>query len=177
MTEENPQMLGKTEMAGLDISPAVAGRAVEQTRQRAEYLIELRHKIEVRAAALLRAFLGLAIAIVGFGVGIERLAGGDPATVVRYVVGASPLFVAAACMGAAIWDRNYGTLGSSAHWYLRHGVIDGDETDVAYLDACLAESYERGNSDSSRCNRVALNYIRAGLISAALTPLCLLVAL
>lgn len=176
MTDETERVLTNEELRELDITPELAEQALEQTRERAQYILEMRHKIEVRAATLLRVFMSLALAIVGFGFGLERLAGGAEVAIANYVLGAAPLFLASACVVAAIWDRPYPTMGGPGYWWVREGAIDGDESFVAFFNACLAASYERANDCGFRSNETGILCIRVGLAISLLTPVCLLVA-
>lgn len=168
--------MDKHELRDLDITPEIADQAFHHVSTRLEWALDQRKLIETRAIGLLRTFLSLALAVIGVGVALQRMEG-PPLELTAFLAGATPLFLAAACMVVAIWDRDYGSLGSTASWWLRKGVIDGDPSEAAYLTACLTESYQRRIKASMGSNMTAIYFIRGGLVAAVLSPVALAVAL
>tara|TARA_B100002049_G_C16037278_1_gene357281 strand:+ start:156 stop:710 length:555 start_codon:yes stop_codon:yes gene_type:complete len=171
--EDKEELLNERDLQKLSITPELAKQAYEQTRDRAESCLSTHERLQQRATFLLRYFSTLAIAIFGYGIGIERLTEATDPNVEPYALLAAPLVFAAALMFIAIRDRKFGTLGGSPSWWLRKGIIDGSKAEADYLYACLAVSYSRRIAMSTRSNRKTVLWINNGIYLSTLTPIIL----
>lgn len=168
-------MLTQDELRNLNITQTIADQGFEQVNARLQWALGIRRQIVERAINLLKIFLTLALAVVSVGAALVRSSDFEMAFW-PFLLGLSPLYVASACMAGALVDRAQGSLGSSAEWWLRRGVIDGDEVEKAYLTACLIHNMEGRVKASANSNAISIRFIRYGICVALLTPIALLLA-
>lgn len=160
-------MLTLEQLQRSNINSGVAQEAHAQAQKRLEDALATKAGHEQKAFALMAGYLTGALALfAAFGAMAKNMPDFAPA---MFWAGACLLIGAGLCV-AALWPRDYGSLGSDPRAWLRPGVIDGGEKALPFALAYEVFFYQERIDKSTRSNSAKARLIRAAAIAGLVAP-------
>jgi hypothetical protein len=172
-----PELMSLEEVWALEhINANVAREAYSQVTQRLADVLEAKKSFEQKALSLFAGYVTLTLASFGLAVGAAGATSPLHGILVP-LCGVGILTTAGAFMFVlALWDADYGSLGSAPESWLRRDVLTSlDDQIVAKVTASVVRRCHERIAVSVTSNARKARFIRAGMLLGVIAPISLLV--